>query len=100
MAFPIKRGKTSQILFVMPSLGTVSFAATDSADGSPIPAKLTLYLSKGTEKGAIASFGVLAVLDETSRPYKEIGLLQSLGPLSFSTNVHFREIPVWSEGTR
>lgn len=53
----------------------------------PIPAKLTLYLSKGTEKGAIASFGVLAVLDETSKPYKEIGLLQNLGPLSFTTNV-------------
>ena len=53
----------------------------------PIPAKLFLYLSKGTAKGAIASFGVLAVLDESSKPYKEIGLLQSLGPLSFTTNV-------------
>jgi hypothetical protein len=53
----------------------------------PIPAKLFLYLSKATAKGAIASFGVLAVLDESSKPYKEIGLLQSLGPLSFTTNV-------------
>ena len=66
----------------------------------PIPAKLFLYLSKATEKGAIASFGVLAVLDESSKPYKEIGLLQSLGPLSFTTSVFDDPTPDGRYGLR
>ncbi len=53
----------------------------------PIPAKLFIYLSKGTEKGALASFGVLAALDESSQVYKETGLLRLLRPLAFATNV-------------
>ena len=53
----------------------------------PVPAKLTLYLSKATEKGAIASIGVLAVLDESSKPYREKRLLRLLGPPAFYANI-------------
>lgn len=66
----------------------------------PIPAKLFLYLSKASQPGAIASFGVLAVLDERSKPYREIGLLQSLGPLSFTTNVFDDPTPDGRYGLR
>jgi hypothetical protein len=53
----------------------------------PVPAKLTLYLAKATEKGAIASIGVIAVLDERAKPYREKRLLRLLGALSFSANI-------------
>lgn len=53
----------------------------------PIPAKLTLYLAKPSAPGAVASFGVLAVIDESTQVYRDIGLLQMLGPLSFNTDV-------------
>ena len=53
----------------------------------PVPAKLTLYLSKATEKGAIASIGVLAVLDETSKPYREKRLLRLIGAPAFHANI-------------
>ena len=66
----------------------------------PIPAKLFLYLSKPSEKGQIASFGVMAVLDESSKPYREIGLLQSLGPLSFTTGVYDDPTPDGRYGLR
>ncbi len=65
----------------------VAVADTRPFIADPIPAKLTLYLSKATEKGAIASLGVLAALDETSKAYRAKRLLRLLGPLSFYANV-------------
>jgi hypothetical protein len=36
-----------------------------------IPAKIYLYFSKGTEKGALASFGILGIPDETAQIVKD-----------------------------
>ncbi len=65
----------------------VAVADTRPFIADPIPAKLTLYLSKATEKRAIASLGVLAALDESSKAYRAKRLLRLLGPLSFHANV-------------
>ena len=55
----------------------------------PVPAKLTLYLSKPMAKGAIASIGVVAVIDESSKPYRENPkrVVRLLGPPVFYANV-------------
>ena len=53
----------------------------------PIPAQLTLYLSKPTQKGAIASLGVLVTLDESAKSYREKSLLRLLGPITFYANI-------------
>lgn len=65
----------------------VAVADTRPFVAEPVPAKLTLYLSKATAKGAIASVGVIAVLDETSKAYREQRLLRLLGALSFEAHV-------------
>lgn len=42
LEFEIRKGKNAQILFVLPAVGTVSFAPTDAATSDPMPGKLTL----------------------------------------------------------
>ena len=37
----------------------------------PVPAKLTLFLSRPMAKGAVASIGIVTVIDESSKPYRE-----------------------------
>lgn len=76
LTFPIRKGKTSQILFVMPSLGTVSFGATDAADGSRIPAKLTLFSGgnvAGRAYGGIGANGTVQVPPGTYTAYVSRG---------------------------
>jgi hypothetical protein len=47
LTFSLHAGKTGQLLIEVPANGTVVFSATDSADGSSIPAKLTLVDGAG-----------------------------------------------------
>jgi hypothetical protein len=65
---------------------------TATADARPftsdtVPAKLTLYLAKPALKGAIASIGVLAAIDESSKAYAEQRLLRLPGPAAFSADI-------------
>ncbi len=52
----------------------------------PLPAKLYLYLSKPQAKGAFASFGIFAVLDEANPAIQALGSLSTL-KLVFSTDL-------------
>jgi hypothetical protein len=52
----------------------------------PLPAKLYLYLAKPAVKGAFASFGIFAVLDEAAPAIQSLGSLATL-KLVFSTDL-------------
>lgn len=49
--------------------------------GDPIPSDFVMFLSAPTEKGGIASFGIIAVPDPDSAVVKATPLLQTLRPL-------------------
>lgn len=46
--------------------------------GDPIPSNIFLYLSKPVEKGSVASFGILAILDDKAEIVKTSPLLRNL----------------------
>ena len=45
---PVKKGKLSQAVFVVPATGTLLATPTDASDGSPMPAKVTLVDGSGS----------------------------------------------------
>jgi hypothetical protein len=67
--------------------GKVVVDARTVGIGDPIPAKLYLYLSKPAQKGALASFGIFAVLDESKPSVRALGSLSTL-KLVFSTDLY------------
>lgn len=67
--------------------GSVVVDARTLGLGDPLPAKLYLYLSKPQAKGAFASFGIFAVLDEAAPAIKALGSLGTL-KLVFATDLY------------
>lgn len=53
----------------------------------PLPAKLYIYLTKPQKPGSFASFGIFAVLDETSPAIQALGSLSTL-KLVFATDLY------------
>jgi len=66
--------------------GTVVVDARTVGLPDPLPAKLYLFLSKPQANGAFASFGIFAVLDESSPAIQAIGSLGTL-KLVFATDL-------------
>lgn len=66
--------------------GSVVVDARTVGIPDPIPAKLYLYLSKPQAKGAFASFGIFAVLDESQASVRALGSLSTL-KLVFATEL-------------
>lgn len=66
--------------------GTVVVDARTVGLPDPLPAKLYLFLSKPQAKGAFASFGIFAVLDEAKPEIQALGGLSTL-KLVFSTDL-------------
>lgn len=67
--------------------GSVVVDARTVGIPDPIPAKLYLYLSKPQAKGAFASFGIFAVLDESQASVRALGSLSTL-KLVFATDLY------------
>lgn len=67
--------------------GTVVVDARTVGLPDPIPAKLYLYLEKPRAKGAVASLGIFAVLDESRESVRSLGSLSTL-KLVFSTEFY------------
>ncbi|HVO30918.1 MAG TPA: CehA/McbA family metallohydrolase, partial [bacterium] len=93
LVFPVSAGKVSQALLVLPALGTISFAATDAFDGSPIPAKLSLVQNGSIVARALAGVttaGVIAVPPGTYDAYLSRGpeWTISLSPISVTEGGH------------
>ena len=66
--------------------GSVVVDARTVGIGDPIPAKLYLYLAKPAAPGALTSFGIFAVLDESRPSVQALGGLSTL-KLVFSTDL-------------
>ncbi len=87
LRFEIRAGKTAQALFVMPAVGTVTFSATDGADGSPIPARLTLVKDGQVVARAYGNAGearAVAVAPGSFTAYVSRGPEWSLGQAAIS----------------
>ena len=67
--------------------GTVVVDARTVGLPDPLPAKLYLFLSKPQAKGAFASFGIFAVLDEAKPAIQALGSLSTL-KLVFATDLY------------
>lgn len=67
--------------------GTVVVDARTVGLPDPLPAKLYLFLSKPQAKGAFASFGIFAVLDEANPAIQALGSLSTL-KLVFATDLY------------
>lgn len=72
--------------------GTVVVDARTVGLADPIPAKLYLYLEKPQAKGAVASLGIFAVLDESRESVRALGSLSTL-KLVFSTEFYAEASP-------
>lgn len=84
---PAARKVTETCIRAQIGAGSVVVDARTLGIGDPIPAKLYLYLTKPQAKGAEASFGIFAVLDESAPAVKALGSIGTL-KLVFATDLY------------
>lgn len=84
---PEQRRVTETCIRSQIGAGSVVVDARTLGLPDPLPAKLYLYLTKPQVKGAFASFGIFAVLDESKPAIQSLGSLGTL-KLVFSTDLY------------